>query len=167
MYTSCAQAHESCSCDVLIPSRFAAFLANLAQMSSSPWSTLALTMRTSSTGRSSAPTFTSPILCTETSQHSVLEIMLDCAIQSRTDFHSALDSSKDRVLPVEPGSRRKCDEELTACKAKSESVYYLMHRCSLQSHTVRVWSTVGHAQDASTGVLQVRANLVFELLAID
>ena len=40
-------------------------LVDIAQMSSSPWSTLALTMRTSSTGLSSAATFTRPILCTE------------------------------------------------------------------------------------------------------
>lgn len=39
--------------------------------------------------------------------------------------------------------------------------------CIAQSHTVCVRSTVGHAQDASAGVLQVRTNLVFELLAID
>lgn len=39
--------------------------------------------------------------------------------------------------------------------------------CTPRSHTVRVRSTVGHAQDASAGVLQVRANLVLELLAIN
>jgi hypothetical protein len=30
-----------------------------------------------------------------------------------------------------------------------------------------IWSTVGHAQNASAGVLQVGANLVLELLAVD
>ena len=40
-------------------------LVNIAQMSSSPWSTLALTIFTSSTGRSSAPTLTRPILWTD------------------------------------------------------------------------------------------------------
>jgi hypothetical protein len=87
-------------------------------MSSSPWSTLALTMRTSSTGRSSAPTFTRPILWTESGQHSVSDIMLGGSFQARTDLHSTLDSSKDSVLSIQPGSRRKRDEELTACEAK-------------------------------------------------
>jgi len=95
-------------------------LVDIDQMSSSPWSTLALTMRTSSTGLSSAATFTRPILCTEkkpSSQYSVSDI-LGCILLSRTDFHSTLDSSEDSVFSIQPGRRRKCDEELTTCRAK-------------------------------------------------
>jgi len=126
-------------------------------------------MRTSSTGLSSAATFTRPILCTEektSSQYIVLGI-LGCALQPRTDFHPALDSSKNSVFPIQPGCRRKCNEELTACRAKDSRQYIVSDIMLGCTSTVRVRSTVGHAQDASTGVLQVRADLVFELLSID
>jgi hypothetical protein len=117
----------------MLSDRFRCTLVDSAQMSSSPWSTLALTMRTSSTGLSSAATFTRPILCTEektSSQYSVSGI-LGCVLQPRTDLHSALDSSKDSVFPIQPGGRRKCDEELTACRAKIEFSQLFQTSCSL------------------------------------
>jgi hypothetical protein len=50
------------------------------------------------------------------------------------------------MLPIQPRRRRQCDEELT---------------------TIRIRSAVRHAQDARARMLQRRADLIFEFLAID
>lgn len=60
--------------------------------------------------------------------------------------HAALNPTEDSVLAIEPWGGRKGDEELT---------------------TVRVGAAIRHAENASTGVLEVVANLVFEFLAVD
>lgn len=78
-------------------------------------------------------------------QRLVLRVGLHQA-HSLDDLKAAFDSSKDRVLPVKPGSRCQCDEELTS---------------------IRIRSAVCHAQNAGTGVLQPRMNLIFELFTKD
>lgn len=59
---------------------------------------------------------------------------------------TTLHSAKDRVLAVQPRSRRKGDKKLTA---------------------VGVRTAVRHAQDACASMFQVIADLVFEFLAVD
>lgn len=60
--------------------------------------------------------------------------------------HATLDPAKDRMLSVQPWGRGKGDEELAA---------------------VGVGPAVGHAQNSSTGVLELASNLVLEFLAVD
>lgn len=76
---------------------------------------------------------------------SILLICLDQA-QLLDNLHAALDPAKYRVFSVEPWRRRECDEELGA---------------------VRVRSRIGHAEDASAGVLQCWRDFVLKLFAID
>lgn len=75
----------------------------------------------------------------------VFSIRLDKS-HSLNHPHTALHPTKDRMLPVQPRSRRKGDEELAA---------------------IRVGSAVRHTQNSSSGMLQPRVNLVLELLAVN
>jgi hypothetical protein len=75
----------------------------------------------------------------------ILLVCLDHA-QLLDDLHATLDPSKDGMLAVQPRCRRKRYEELRA---------------------VRIGAGVGHAENARAAVLEVRRDLVFELVAVD
>jgi len=60
--------------------------------------------------------------------------------------HAAFDSTEDRVLPIQPRRWCQSDEELAA---------------------IRIRSAIRHAQNASTGVLEVLVDFVLEFLAVD
>jgi hypothetical protein len=62
------------------------------------------------------------------------------------NFHAALHSAKDCMLPIQPRRRRKCNKELAP---------------------IRVRSTVCHTEHASASMLQGSFDLVFEFLAVD
>lgn len=61
-------------------------------------------------------------------------------------LHTALDSSKDGMLPIQPGGGRERNKELAA---------------------IRVRPGIGHAEHAGAGVPQGRVDLVVELVAVD
>jgi hypothetical protein len=75
-------------------------------------------------------------------------VLLVCLHQPQLldNLHSALDSSENCVLAIQPWRRCQGDEELAA---------------------IGVRSCVCHAENAGTAVLQTWMNLVFELLAVD
>lgn len=65
-------------------------------------------------------------------QRPIVAVRLDEA-HPLDKVHATLDSAKNRVFPVQPGSRRQSDEELAA---------------------VGVFAAVGHAQDSRASVLE-------------
>lgn len=62
------------------------------------------------------------------------------------NLHTTLNSAKDRVFTIKPGSRSKSNEELTA---------------------IRVRTTIGHTENPGTGMFESRLDLVLELLPVD
>jgi hypothetical protein len=77
------------------------------------------------------------------------------------NLQSALDPAKDGVFAVQPGRWCEGDEELQSSavlEQQSRSLSYLAAVC--------VRSTVRHAQNASSSVLQRREDLVLELFTV-
>lgn len=76
---------------------------------------------------------------------SVLAASLD-QTHALDDPHPTLHPAEDCVLAIQPGRRRKSDEELTA---------------------ICIGAAVRHAQNSGTGVLEVITDLILEFLAVD